>query len=405
MKSSWIRLLLASVITLILSEAFLLGINFDKLYRERLKKEGKNPVLYNAAARYFVVNGKLGNAEKILKKNLSNYPGDTDSIFLLAAILTRKKEYKQARKLFYTLLKEKPVIKNHIQLYTFILDKMGDSRIASKYRKVFNLTAPVEIKDDKKMKTDKLLVIMRAAISTSQIRKNKEAQIRKKKEDLLRMEKEAKSNENIEVQNNETENEVEQKDSEFSTESSLSLEEQEQLASNYLEIITELEDEVEKYRDNQSIVKNMTEIIKNAPDTEIAKNMIWKTHQLYLGVNGVKKDMSKVEELLELYLTKCKDDDAVKTLEAYGTLTECAEFFEDWEYTMYYAEQYLTIDDGNIDVRVRKAKALTKLGELEKGVDILNEIRLEDPQSIGAFKAWQILKDLGYNEDEPEQSN
>ena len=345
------------------------GIDFDKLYRERLKKEGKNPVLYNAAARYFVVNGKLGNAEKILKKNLSNYPGDTDSIFLLAAILTRKKEYKQARKLFYTLLKEKPVIKNHIQLYTFILDKMGDSRIASKYRKAFNLSVPEEIKDTKQKRPDTLLVIMRAAISTSQIRKKKEAQIRKKKEAQIRKNEEVQITDNIEVQNceetehalNDYENEVGQQDSEFLSQDRMPIEEQEKLACNYLEIITELDDEVEKYRDNPAILKKMTEIIKNAPDTDTAMNMIWKSHKYYLGVNGVKKDLSKVEELLEIYVEKYIDVDPVKTLEAYRVLTDCADHFKDWEYLMYYAEEYLKKDDGDIGVRVKKAKALTKL--------------------------------------------
>ncbi len=334
----------------------------EKIYTERLKKSKDEPVLMNAAARFYSIKGNSAKAEAILKKNLSNHPADSDSLFLLAAIKASKKEYKEAKDMLMVLIRKDPGNMANINLLIYIMENTGKSEMAEKYRKAIR-DAPIKV-DNKSIKS-----ILKIASATSMLKnaqKNKLEKIKQERKSL------------------------------YFKNSTLSVDKQDQLAKKLAEKIQDINKTTGfDSKDFKGMMGKMKDLLKKAPDSKYAQMTHWGIHYFHYGLSNEdgKEDNVELQACLESYLAKYPNDE-INKLEAYDKLTMAAEELEDWETMMYYSELYLAKSPDNLPMQYNHATALIKLGEVQRGVEMLEKIVVSSDGSVQYWLAKQDLEEL-----------
>ncbi|MCK5683600.1 tetratricopeptide repeat protein [bacterium] len=355
------------LIAFILLISTVYSIDLARIYDKRLKNNWDQPVLCNAAARHFFLSGKIDKASKILEENLKRHPEDTDSLFLMAAVSLNQKKFKQAKDILHLLLKKNPGNKSYLELLIITLNKMGDKKLLAKYNEILSSTSG-NVNTVTKKKT--VNSIMKVASATSLLKVLQKSKIQNMKKEV---------------------------GSVYFAKSKLKLPEQEKIAEKLADETEDLlKDRGFIVRDHDKIFKNMKEILLKAPDTKTAQIIHWKMHYYFFGLtDDGNEDWLQVQTCLESYLTKFPDDEIHKK-EAYDKLAMASEELKDWNTMLYYAELYLEKDPVHYPMLLNQGNALIKLGEVERGVEIMEKIIKESPHSVQYFLAKDELKTLGY---------
>lgn len=343
------------------------AVDFEKLYQAQLDKAGKQvkPVLNNAAARYFLLKGNLEKAGTILKNNLNNFPDDPDSLFLTSLLMSKNREYAEAKLMCNRLLRQEPQNPRYLSLIIFLLEKTGDTELLAKYQSLFDQAQPQK-KPEKEINS-----LLKVASATSLIKNSQKLKLKKMKEEMKNI---------------------------YFTTSKLPVEKQEEIAEKHYKKIQELST-VKSFDsvDHVKVYEEMREVLKNAPDSKLAQIVHWKSHFYHLGLldNAGTMDWGEIQVSLESYLAKYPEDETHKD-EAYDKLCLACEKNQDYETMIYYADLYLERNPAAPTMLLNKATALLALGEMERGVELLEKIVEEKPYTVQYNLAFNKLEELGY---------
>jgi len=141
--------------------------------------------------------------------------------------------------------------------------------------------------------------------------------------------------------------------------------------------------------DYYQIIHLTTEILRQAPDTEAARNAHWDMHDYLLKVHNVRGARDALMSYLHKY-----GADAVNRKGAFEKLADLAADDKEWDLALYYSEKGLEISAGSPVVLLSKARALVNLGFLPEGKVLLQSVAKANPGSSHAEMAMNSLKQL-----------
>lgn len=141
--------------------------------------------------------------------------------------------------------------------------------------------------------------------------------------------------------------------------------------------------------DYYQIIFLTTEILRQAPDTEAARNAHWDMHEYLLKVHNVQGARDALMSYLHKY-----GAGAVNRREAFEKLADLAADDKEWDLALYYSEKGLEISAGSPAVLLNKARALINLGFLPEGKVLLKSVAEANPGSSHAEMAVTSLEQL-----------